>query len=164
MKKLFFVFVGLFLSLNFANANDLLFKASNGALNQNSVGVKKLTDEEMAQVKGGYFRVPYLDTRIHSYWLITDDFYAKWENGYIMPTSGTATVRDKMGHRGMYVVILGIQDTSNRLNYAYYFKAYDTHNKTFTSQAFQSSNDIRYRRYIEQSLGFFKSYAQSNRF
>ena len=53
MKKLFFVFVGLFLSLNFANANDLLFKASNGALNQNSVGVKKLTDEEMAQVKGG---------------------------------------------------------------------------------------------------------------
>ena len=47
MKKILFVVVGLFLSINFANANDLLFKASNGALNQNSLGVKKLTDEEM---------------------------------------------------------------------------------------------------------------------
>ena len=33
----------------------MLFKASNGALNQNSVGVKKLNDEEMAQVKGGLY-------------------------------------------------------------------------------------------------------------
>ena len=55
MKKLFFVVVGLFLSLNFANANDLLFKASNGALNQNSVGVKKLDETELMQVKGGWF-------------------------------------------------------------------------------------------------------------
>ena len=62
MKKLLFVLVGLFLSLNFANANDLLFKASNGALNQNSVGVKKLTDEEMAQVKGGLNIGAYKDT------------------------------------------------------------------------------------------------------
>ena len=53
MKKFLFVVVSLFLSLNFANANDLLFKASNGALNQNSLGVKKLSDEEMAQVRGG---------------------------------------------------------------------------------------------------------------
>ena len=55
MKKFLFVVVSLFLSLNFANANDLLFKASNGALNQNSLGVKKLSDEEMAQVRGGTY-------------------------------------------------------------------------------------------------------------
>ena len=53
MKRLLFVMAGLLVSLNLAYANDLLFKASNGALNQNSAGVKKLTDEEMAQVKGG---------------------------------------------------------------------------------------------------------------
>ena len=55
MKRLLFVVVGLLVSLNLAYANDLLFKASNGALNQNSVGVKKLTDKEMAQVKGGLY-------------------------------------------------------------------------------------------------------------
>ena len=53
MKRLLCIVAGLFVSLNLAYANDLLFKASNGALNQNSVGVKKLTDKEMAQVKGG---------------------------------------------------------------------------------------------------------------
>ncbi len=64
MKRLLFVVAGLLVSLNLAYANDLLFKASNGALNQNSVGVKKLTDKEMAQVKGGWFnfqRAPGFD-------------------------------------------------------------------------------------------------------
>ena len=164
MKKFLFVVVSLFLSLTFANANDLLFKASNGALNQNSLGVKKLSDEEMAQVRGGYFRVPYLDTRIRTYWLVTDDYYAKWGNGHILPTPGTATVRDKMGHRGIYVVILGVENSSNRLNYTYSFVAYDTHNKTFASQEFQSNNDIRYRYYTEKSLRVFKSYAKTSRF
>ena len=55
MKRLLFVVAGLLVCLNLAYANDLLFKASNGALNQNSVGVKKLTDKEMAQVKGGFY-------------------------------------------------------------------------------------------------------------
>ena len=83
MKKLFFIAVGLFLSLNFANANDLLFKASNGALNQNSVGVKKLTDEEMAQVKGGllnptlYKQYSYVNSQGHTisstFWTINLD-------------------------------------------------------------------------------------------
>ena len=41
MKRLLCIVAGLFVSLNLAYANDLLFKASNGALNQNSVGVKK---------------------------------------------------------------------------------------------------------------------------
>ena len=63
MKRLLFVVAGLLVSLNLAYANDLLFKASNGALNQNSVGVKKLTDKEMAQVKGGtymFIERPYI--------------------------------------------------------------------------------------------------------
>ena len=55
MKRLLFVVAGLLVSLNLAYANDLLFKASNGALNQNSVGVKKLTETELIQVKAGWF-------------------------------------------------------------------------------------------------------------
>ena len=160
MKRLLFVVAGLLVSLNLAYANDLLFKASNGALNQNSIGVKKLTDEEMAQVKGGYFRVPYLDTSTRRYWLITDDFYASWNNGYIAPTAGTATVRDKMGYSGIYVVILGIQNSSNRLTYDYSFIAYDTHSKTPMSMEFKSSNNVRYRHYIESTLKSFKDYTQ----
>ena len=53
MKKLFFLLFGLFLSLNLSYASDLISKASNGVLNENSLGVKKLSDEEMRQVKGG---------------------------------------------------------------------------------------------------------------
>ena len=55
MKRLLFVVAGLLVSLNLAYANDLLFKASNGALNQNSVGVKKLDETELMQVKAGWF-------------------------------------------------------------------------------------------------------------
>ena len=54
MKRLLFVVAGLLVCLNLAYANDLLFKASNGALNQNSVGVKKLTETELMQVKAGW--------------------------------------------------------------------------------------------------------------
>ena len=53
MKKLFFLLFGLFLSLNLSYASDLISKASNGVLNENSLGVKKLSDEEMRWVKGG---------------------------------------------------------------------------------------------------------------
>ena len=41
------------MSLNLSYASDLISKASNGVLNENSLGVKKLSDEEMKQVKGG---------------------------------------------------------------------------------------------------------------
>ncbi|WP_185906690.1 MULTISPECIES: hypothetical protein [unclassified Campylobacter] len=53
MKKFFFFVAALSLSLNFTLANDLLFKASNGRLSESSVGVKKLSDAEMSEVKGG---------------------------------------------------------------------------------------------------------------
>ena len=53
MKKLSFLIVGLILSLNIANASDLISKASNGVLNENSLGVKKLSYEEMRWVKCG---------------------------------------------------------------------------------------------------------------
>ena len=55
MKKLSFLIVSLILSLNIANASDLISKASNGVLNENSLGVKKLSDEEMKSVVGGWF-------------------------------------------------------------------------------------------------------------
>ncbi len=79
MKRLLFVMAGLFVSLNLAYANDLLFKASNGALNQNSVGVKKLTDKEMAQVKGGLV--------LHEFW-----FNGIKGNEYIVANTQTGQI------------------------------------------------------------------------
>ncbi|EHV1024130.1 hypothetical protein KZ887_001909 [Campylobacter coli] len=40
--------------MNFSFANDLLAKLSNGAVSDNSQGVKALSLDEMKQVKGGY--------------------------------------------------------------------------------------------------------------
>ncbi|MDL0104308.1 hypothetical protein NYG95_08755 [Campylobacter felis] len=53
-QKLFSVIALGALLANFAFANDLLAKLSNGALSDNSQGVKALSLDEMKQVKGGY--------------------------------------------------------------------------------------------------------------
>ncbi|XUP63218.1 hypothetical protein UXU46_01330 [Campylobacter jejuni] len=42
------------LLINFCFANDILAKLCNGALSDNSQGVKALNLDEMKQVKGGY--------------------------------------------------------------------------------------------------------------
>ncbi|WP_185900252.1 hypothetical protein [Campylobacter sp. MIT 97-5078] len=42
MKKFFFFVMALSLSFSLNLANDLLFKASNGRLSENSAGVKNL--------------------------------------------------------------------------------------------------------------------------
>lgn len=53
MRKV--VFVALLSGLlGSALADDLLARASGGALSENSLGVKKLSQAEMAEVKGGY--------------------------------------------------------------------------------------------------------------
>ena len=54
MRKVIFVALlsGL---LGSALADDLLARASGGALTENSLGVKKLSQAEMAEVKGGYY-------------------------------------------------------------------------------------------------------------
>ena len=98
MKRLLFVMAGLLVSLNLAYANDLLFKASNGALNQNSVGVKKLDETELMQVKAGWFgfqRAPGLDffssvrdksgflRTYHSYAYIVVDNQASYNDRYV---------------------------------------------------------------------------------
>ena len=157
MKKLFFLLFGLFLSLNLSYASDLISKASNGVLNENSLGVKKLSDEEMKQVKGGYFRLPYLDTSTRDYWLITDDFYAKWNNGYIMPTDGALKVAKEMGFSGQYVIIFGVKDKIK----GYGFIAYDTNNKIEVKNFFQTG-DRKTDRYIQSKLDAFKRYAKSD--
>ncbi|MDL0101417.1 hypothetical protein [Campylobacter felis] len=54
LKKLFSVIALGALLANFAFANDLLAKLSNGAVSDNSVGVKILSLDEMKEVRGGY--------------------------------------------------------------------------------------------------------------
>ncbi|WP_270991149.1 hypothetical protein [Campylobacter upsaliensis] len=53
-QKLFSIVALSALLANFAFANDILAKLSNGAVSDNSVGVKILSLDEMKEVKGGY--------------------------------------------------------------------------------------------------------------
>ncbi|ELL0791468.1 bacteriocin [Campylobacter upsaliensis] len=57
-QKLFSIVALSALLANFAFANDLLAKLSNGAVSDNSVGVKVLSLDEMKEVRGGYLTVP----------------------------------------------------------------------------------------------------------
>ncbi|HEG0343081.1 TPA: hypothetical protein SB342_001853 [Campylobacter coli] len=54
MKTLSNIIILSALLINFSFANDLLAKLSNGAVSDNSQGVKALSLDEMKQVKGGY--------------------------------------------------------------------------------------------------------------
>ena len=54
MKKIFVLLILTSLPFNFAFAEDFLTKVSHGALSDTSPGVKKLSLEEMKEVKGGY--------------------------------------------------------------------------------------------------------------
>ncbi|WP_306810815.1 hypothetical protein [Campylobacter helveticus] len=56
MKTLSNIIILSALLINFSFANDLLLaKLSNGAVSDNSVGVKILSLDEMKEVKGGYY-------------------------------------------------------------------------------------------------------------
>ncbi|SMC24766.1 hypothetical protein SAMN02745125_01925 [Campylobacter helveticus] len=55
MKTLSNIIILSALLINFSFANDLLAKLSNGAVSDNSVGVKILSLDEMKEVKGGYY-------------------------------------------------------------------------------------------------------------
>ena len=50
------------LTANLSLADDFLARATNGALSDNSVGVKKLTADEASKVVGGY-KIGILDNR-----------------------------------------------------------------------------------------------------
>ncbi|EAL0837982.1 hypothetical protein ACRZVL_001094 [Campylobacter coli] len=54
MKTLSNIIILSALLINFSFANDLLAKLSNGAVSDNSQGIKALSLDEMKQVKGGY--------------------------------------------------------------------------------------------------------------
>ncbi|EAK9949204.1 hypothetical protein ACHZFL_001086 [Campylobacter upsaliensis] len=53
-QKLFSVIALSALLVSFSFANDLLAKLSNGAVSDNSIGVKILSLDEMKEVRGGY--------------------------------------------------------------------------------------------------------------
>ncbi|EAL9108697.1 bacteriocin [Campylobacter coli] len=61
MKTLSNIIILSALLINFSFANDLLAKLSNGAVSDNSQGVKALSLDEMKQVKGGYSVVPIIN-------------------------------------------------------------------------------------------------------
>ena len=111
MKKLSFLIVSLILSLNIANASDLISKASNGVLNENSLGVKKLSDEEMKSVVGGW----HFDTQS-----IKLDYNNLYDS--------------KIGYKGIFGIasinVNLLPDTNDPLPQDYYFKINYTHQWT----------------------------------
>ncbi|MEB2800552.1 hypothetical protein Q9Q70_04240 [Campylobacter upsaliensis] len=59
-KKLFSIVALSALLVSFSFANDLLARLSNGAVSDNSVGVKILSLDEMKEVRGGAFQSEYV--------------------------------------------------------------------------------------------------------
>lgn len=81
-----------------AFADDFLAKVSNGAISDNSQGVKALSLDEMKQIVGGvfYHRISKLDKYGYKVWLTSDSMCITTDtNGNLKSNSGTDLVRKK---------------------------------------------------------------------
>ena len=162
MKRLLFVVAGLLVSLNLAYANDLLFKASNGALNQNSVGVKKLTDKEMAQVKGGYYfhRAPSFDTQGvygSTAWIVSNYSIPTFNVRNPDPSNIDLTIiRDQMAPvpkiNNSTIVVAKVRRLGNRKNY--FLQVYDMSRKIWTTNVSYANE------YSMRALSEFHNYVR----
>ncbi|EAH5760398.1 hypothetical protein HJ549_001820 [Campylobacter coli] len=136
-----------------AFAGDFLAKISNGALSDNSQGVKALNLDEMKQIVGGafYHRISKLDKYGYKVWLASDVMYITTDmNRNLKSNSGTDSVRKKMGYSGNGIVILGVKDQYNN----YGFVLYDTKGQ-LKPQLVRNNNY-----YIQNELKTFKANAK----
>lgn len=86
------------LLVNSAFAGDFLAKVSNGAINDNSQGIKALNLDEMKQIVGGafYHRISKLDKYGYKVWLASDSMYITTDaNGNLKSNSGIDSARKK---------------------------------------------------------------------
>lgn len=101
-----------------AFAEDILAKVSNGAISDNSAGVKVLSLDEMKEVKGGvyFYRAPNFDygTRIKSY------AYVATENG---TEKGSHLTAQKMGIDSTKIILAKYRYVNNRKEH--YLQSYD---------------------------------------
>lgn len=96
--KIFFISIFLALSLN---ADDLLFRATNGAVSEQDTSVKVLNKKQMQNVLGGYwfYRAPVFDNYggIRSYaYVVLDD--------YINMNAGAVADEFNLGYNEILVV------------------------------------------------------------
>ncbi|MCR2101541.1 hypothetical protein [Campylobacter upsaliensis] len=100
-----------------AFAEDILAKVSNGAISDNSAGVKILSLDEMKEVKGGvyFYRAPNFDygTRIKSY------AYVATEGGW----HGEKATAQKIGIDSGRIVLGKIRYVNNQKEY--YLQSYE---------------------------------------
>ena len=75
-QKLFSIVALSALLANFAFANDLLARLSNGAVSDNSVGVKILSLDEMKEVRGG-IKSCFCTMALHT---IEQMKFTQWQN------------------------------------------------------------------------------------
>lgn len=161
MKKIYCL---LFLLPLFLSANDLLSKASNGALS----GKMPLSSDELASVKGGviFFREPTLDLHVQKnipgakVWLNTGSFYiTRDKNGEITTNQATDKVRQQFGVPGKDNVIVGFVDRYNR--------AYLGYVNTVTKQygwVNMNPDSIFQKRFLQSELSQFRLVIGAYRF
>ncbi|TKX30633.1 hypothetical protein [Campylobacter aviculae] len=127
-KKLFSVATLGALLTSSAFGDDFLAKVSNGALSDNSAGVKVLNLNEMKDVKGGafYHRLARLDNTRFQFWVASDGMYLTFSSitGQLKSNPDTDSVRNKMGFQGNGIVVVGLKD--KYIPNSFYFALYDT--------------------------------------
>ncbi|HED7837008.1 hypothetical protein OLO87_07745 [Campylobacter jejuni] len=143
-KLLSVVALGALLSSS-AFAEDILAKVSNGAISDNSAGVKVLSLNEMKDVKGGvYF---YRDPSYDFHGAIPSYAYVATENG---SESGSYLTAQKMGIDSGRIVLGKIRYVNNQKDY--YLQSYEKSTGTLRdiwawngSYALQVLNDFKSR-------------------
>lgn len=116
MEKLFKVALASALMLSGAFANDLLSKATNGAADNNSVGVKTLNSLDLEQVNGGYSiniqALPKTSQNIAQAVALVN--FSKYEQDY--KVSCGLNMPD--GCSGGYYAKSNFQEVMNQVNYS----------------------------------------------
>ncbi|EAL52496.1 hypothetical protein [Campylobacter upsaliensis] len=128
-----------------AFAEDILAKVSNGAISDNSAGVKVLSLDEMKEVKGGtYF---YRDPNYDFHGAIPSYAYVATENG---TESGSHLTAQKIGIDSGRIVLGKIRYVNNQKDY--YLQSYEKSTGTLRdiwawngSYALQVLNDFKSR-------------------
>lgn len=172
MKKLAFIATSFIFSLTLANASDLLFKATNDTLSENSLGVKKLSDEEMRQVKGGLTIQAFKDTTyrdnfgqiIYSlFWRLNLSESEKQSNALHLD-NGVSAFHNYMSfytHARIGTPVIQVKYSVNTGNYYVHFAAMTPTNQLYYSADNFAQSLIKQVLYTTNMLNYTQIYSRT---
>ncbi|EAK4313491.1 bacteriocin [Campylobacter upsaliensis] len=182
-QKLFSIVALSALLANFAFANDLLAKLSEGVVSDNSVGVKVLSLDEMKEVRGGYV----VSLQIGSGWGNANEMYAvalysgeEFSKGLCplgqttcnnhnktMLTAFNQVVNQKYGEYGLFpVYTIKRQVKVSNLGKPYVFFTYgtgalDANMMLYKFDAVTSGSHLNYNALIKDIAKNYKAYMEN---